>query len=116
MLFNDELNKSSSSRYGAYLFQKQIFVHPDKKDYGYIEYMQKATEGSSDPTFKKVMTQIKYFEAIRDYGTSSLKPIKHLIQMDKTPNLNLMEPKWELYKISVSFQPKSKFLCCISNA
>ena len=60
---------------------------------------------SKDPSEKELILQhVKFYEGIRDYYTPSLRQINHLIQIDEKPNLELMEPKWELYKISISFQ------------
>ena len=60
---------------------------------------------SQDPSHKEETLQfVKFHEGIRDYSTPSLRQINHLIQIDEKPNLELMEPKWELYKISISFQ------------
>ena len=52
---------------------------------------------------------VTYDEAERDYFTASLRQINHLIQIDEKPNLEMMEPRWELYKISISFQHIGKF-------
>ena len=60
---------------------------------------------SKSPSQKQqILRTIRINEGIRDCYTPSLKQINHLIQIDEKPNLELMEPKWELYKISVSFQ------------
>ena len=37
-----------------------------------------------------------------------LRQINHLIQIDEKPNLELKEPRWEIYKISISFNFHSK--------
>ena len=37
-----------------------------------------------------------------------LRQINHLIQIDEKPNLELKEPRWEIYKISISFSFQSK--------
>ena len=59
----------------------------------------------TDPCSKEKQIQyVKYNESRRDYYTPSLRQINHLIQIDEKPNLELMEPRWELYKISISFQ------------
>ena len=42
-------------------------------------------------------------EVMKDYFTESIDEIKCLKQLDQTPNLELKESKWELYKISLSF-------------
>ena len=101
------------------MIQKQKDVDPAKRDYGYIAYFQKSMDnyrehGATDLTgrdlsVKEKMIRTKMFhEGLRDYFTASLRQINHLIQMDQKPNLELMEPKWELYKISISFEAISK--------
>ena len=83
---------------------KQLPEDPTQTDYGYIEYLQKSMENISDPAYKEIMSlKIKCEEGRRDYYVESLKQINHLIQIGK-PNLELTEPKWELYKISISFR------------
>ena len=59
----------------------------------------------TDPYSKeKKLENVKFHESTRDYFTPSLRQINHLIQIDEKANLEIMEPKWELYKISISFQ------------
>ena len=43
-------------------------------------------------------------EALKEIRTPSLKSIKPLIQLDEKPNLEIKEPRWELYKVSLSFK------------
>ena len=44
-------------------------------------------------------------ESARDFfAVSSLRQFNHLIQFDDNPNLNIKEPIWELYKISLTFE------------
>ena len=58
-----------------------------------------------DPSEKELILQtVKFHEGERNCFTPSLRQINHLIQLDGKPNLELLEPKWELYKISISFQ------------
>ena len=91
------------------MIQKQYFEDRTKTDYGYIEYLRKAMEMNSCPIEKeRKLISIKFYEARRNYYTQSLKPINHLIQIDERPNLEFMEPKWELYKISISFEAISR--------
>ena len=52
---------------------------------------------------------VKSQESKRDYFTASLRPIQHLIQIFQNPDLELAEPSWELYKVSISFQFICKF-------
>ena len=98
------------------LHRKQEDVDPCAKDYGYIEYLQKSVVAgnfsltASDVSQKEAMVNlIRLHESKRDYFTASLRPVNHLVQMDERPNLELSEPKWELYKISISFQVRRKF-------
>ena len=88
-------NKDSYVSYGTFLCQKESDLDPALKDYGYIEYLQEST-------------LIKSHESARDYFTASLRQVNHLIQIGE-PNLELSEPKWELYKVSISFQYIRKF-------
>ena len=105
--------------FGKLLLQKQKDVDLAERDYRYVPYLRKATDNTRDVTrehggrdisgrdlsIKEKMTrEIMYHEGLRDYFTASLRQINHLIQFDQKPNLELMEPKWELYKVSISFQ------------
>ena len=90
--------------YGKLMWAKQDDLDPAERDYGYIEYLRKSLENSPDPSLEVGLIQlIKSNEGRRDYYTPSLKQINHLIQIDQKPDLELLEPKWELYKISISF-------------
>ena len=89
--------------------QKQINVHPAEKDYGYIKYLRQSLEMAPQSHPPRSEALIWLGEAQRDYFTESLRQINHLIQIDQKPNLELMEPRWELYKISISFQHIGKF-------
>jgi len=67
-------------------------------------------ENTSSPLEReRMLNQIKFNEARRDYWTHSIKQINHLVQYDEEPNRELMEPKWDLYKLTISFQAKSMF-------
>ena len=82
-----------------------MHLKPIEKDYAYIEYCRKSMINTKDPSVKEERLQsMKLHEGERDFFTPSLRQINHLIQIDEKPNLELMEPKWELYKISISFQ------------
>ena len=85
-----------------------------ERDYGYVAYFRKSTDETPeygdrfltgrDISIKEKRVRLTMFhEGFRDYFTPSLRQINHLIQFDQQPNLELMEPKWELYKISISF-------------
>ena len=91
------------------MFQKQKDVDFTERDYGYVAYLRKAIDNSPDLSVKERITQqTMVHEGRRDYFTASLRQINHLIQFDQKPNLELMEPKWELYKVSISFELISK--------
>ena len=88
-------------------------IDPAAKDYGYIEYFRKSIMNVPDCSHKdSVLLLIKFHESKREYFTASLRHVNHLIQIGR-PNLELMEPKWELYKISISFEPIRKFYILI---
>ena len=40
---------------------------------------------------------------MRDYFTGQITEIHHLVQLDRSPN-NLQEARWDIYKISFSFE------------
>ena len=89
-----------------------------ERDYGYVAYFRKAIDNFRDDTWplqpkagfgppsakESKIRKTMYHEGLRDYFTASLRQIKHLNHVDQKPNLELMEPKWELYKVSISFQ------------
>ena len=88
---------------------KQKDKHPSERDYDYVEYYQKSMKTCSDPEQKSIwFLRLKYHEALRDYFTQSLRHINHLIQIDEKPNLELTEPRCEIYKISLSFRKHCK--------
>ena len=89
--------------------QKQINVHPTEKDYGYINCMRQSMEMTPEAFSPLNEWIVRFDEAERDYFTPSLRQFNHLIQIDEKPNLELVEPRWELYKISISFQHIRKF-------
>ena len=83
----------------------------ERMDYSYIEYLHKAMANATDASKEEKMDLfhlIKWHEGFRDYHSSSLRQINHLIQLDEKPNLELKEPRWEIYKISLSFLKKCK--------
>ena len=95
---------------------KQDDLDPTAKDYSYIEYLRKSMVAckfdSTAPDIRQkesFLNLLRFHETKRDYFTASLRQVNHLIQIDERPNLDLIEPKWELYKISLSFQPIRKF-------
>ena len=89
---------------------KQLNIDQTTKDYGYIEYLRKSIMNAPDSSQKEsLLLTIKFHEAKRDYFSTSLRQVNHLLQIDEKPNLELMEPKWELYKVSISFQRICEF-------
>ena len=88
--------------------RKQEALDPAARDYGYIEYLRKSLINAPDCQKELVLLTIMAEENRREYYTASLRQINHLIQIGK-PNLELMEPKWELYKISISFHRIREF-------
>ena len=96
--------------FGFYQIAKQQHKDPAEIDYGYIDILRKSVISEPDTRQKEnISMTIKWHEGKRDYFTSSLRPIRHLIQIDQKPNLELVEPRWELYKVSISFQVLRKF-------
>ena len=93
-----------------YSKQGDTDIEPSKRDFEYIEYYQKAYELEIWDARKKEFYHFEILEqeAFRDYHTETSRQINDLIQIGK-PNLELKEPREELYKITVShFMPKSK--------
>ena len=89
--------------------KKQMNVDLPRWDYGFIEYYHKALALYTDPDKRsELLHKIKLNEVQRDYFTPSLRDISHLIQIDEKPNLEMKEPRCEIYKISLSFQPQRK--------
>ena len=88
-----------------FLHQKQYNLPYDERNYEYIEILQKAIMNSSGRDNKAGLFLRKIgMMAERDYNTRSLRHINHLIQIFGTPNLELKEPRWEIYKIAISFK------------
>ena len=98
----------SNISYGVLLCRKQEALDPAARDYGYIAYLRKSLINAPDCQKELVLLTIMAAENRREYFTPSLRQINHLIQIGK-PNLELMEPKWELYKISISFHRIREF-------
>ena len=73
-------------------------------NFDFVNYFRTAYECAKCGTFKEqCWEEWQHAEAIREFYTKSITEIKHLKQFDQTPNLELQEPKLELYKISISF-------------
>ena len=97
--------------HGFWLSQRQAKIHWTNKDYTYVDFLKKAYENATDPEKKRdKLHALRMSEALRDFHTGSLKPINNLIQFDSKPNLDLKEVRVEIYKISVSFEPKCKLV------
>ena len=80
-------------------------------DFSFVNYHRKAYEcAKSTQNREASWIEWQHGEAIKDFYTDSITEIKHLIQFDQTPNLELKEPKWEIYKISISFPFIGNFL------
>ena len=96
---------------GRSLAQKQDNIPWPDRDYSYIDFFRKAYENDTQPARKIDHLHIlRGTEAERDFYTGSIRQINHLIQFDPKPNLELKEARQEIYKISVSFEPKCKFV------
>ena len=104
--------KISSKSRAESLSQKQKNLPGPEKDYKtYIDCYRRAYENETRPTEQmRFLYRLLDTEAARDFDVGGLRQINHLIQMDPTPNLELKEARSEIYKISISFEPKSKVL------
>ena len=86
----------------------QLNVPWCERDHSYIDYFRKAYEKEDNPHHKnRLFNQLRLAESKRDFHTGSLRQINNLIQIGP-PNLELKEARCEIYKISISFQPKCK--------
>ena len=96
---------------GKSLAEKQDNIPWSDKDYSYIDFLLKAYENEIRPALKiGLLHVLRENEAIRDFHTGSIRQINHLIQFDSKPNLKFKGARQEIYKISVSFEPKCKFV------
>ena len=73
-------------------------------DYDYIKYFKKAYEHAEAHQKDFYFINYTYVKNLRDYYMGSIRQIKHLIQFDSRPNHDLIEPKWEIYKVTLTFQ------------
>ena len=81
-----------------------------EKDFSYIDFFRKAYENETQHGKKMLyLHQLRGTEAFRDFWTGSLRSVNHLIQIG-SPNLELKEARCEIYKISISFEPKCELL------
>ena len=80
-------------------------------DYNCIEYYQKAYENETDPAKKEnTLNLLRSTNARRDFYIGSLRQINHLFQIDPEPNRDFTEAKWEMYKISINFEPRGNLI------
>ena len=102
-----EPNNSDFLLWYAMLLESDQDSVPNRSDvdYSYIEYYEKSYENlkNSPARQKSLLNAIQNAKQLRDYHTGSIKQINHLIQFDSQPNLDLKEPRWEIYKITLSF-------------
>ena len=83
------------------------YSHCKYEDYSFIDILRKAfetfrIESTGSPFDKKQLnSELVYYEAHREYHTGSIKEFKALNQVG-TPDHDLQEAKWELFKISMS--------------
>ena len=83
-------------------------------NYDFIEYSRKAYEYESSPYAKeKSLTVLRHQEAVRDYHTGQITEIHNCVQFDQRPS-DLREPRWDIYKISLSFDYPTDFFRIIS--
>ena len=84
--------------------KKQQDIDKHERDYSYIEYYRKAYENMQIEEEKRYYYfMLLHAEAARDYNTTSIRQIDHLVQLGK-PNFDLKEPECDLYKVSISFE------------
>ena len=80
-------------------------------DYNCLEYYQKAYENETDPAKKdNTLNLLRSTIARRDFYIGALRQINHLFQIDPEPNRDFEEAKWEMYKISINFEPRGKLI------
>ena len=95
--------------YGLWLQNAQKHIPGIEKDYSFIDYLRKSYENELYPD-KKINTFniLQDAEVCRDFHKGSVYQINNLIQFDANPNTEIKEVRCEIYKISVSFEPKCK--------
>ena len=82
------------------------YSHCKYEDYSYIDFHRRAFESFESnrlhPINKKYFySELVYYEAHREYHCGSIKEFKALSQVG-TPDHELQEAKWELFKITMS--------------
>lgn len=92
-----------------YLVQSQNHLPPAQRNYNFIEYTRKAYEYETSPYEKeKTLTYLRLQEAVRDYNTGQITEIHNCIQFDQRPS-DLRESRWDIYKISLSFDYQTDY-------
>ena len=93
---------------GEYLKYSQAKLPKTERNYGYVDYMRKSYESETlqDSKYNKLIF-LRYQEASRDYFTGQITQINNLVQFDHRPS-DLKEARWDIYKISLSFEDKGK--------
>ena len=78
------------------------YSHCKYEDYSFIDFHRRAFESTVHPTDKKhFYSELVYYGAHREYHEGSIKEFKALNQVG-TPDHELQEAKWELFKITMS--------------
>ena len=76
---------------------------PSQWNYSFVDYYQKAYEFEEKDELKcNFRILLRQAEARRDFYTGMIKEITRLEQFDSKPNLELREPQWEIYKITIT--------------
>ena len=90
---------------GWYLMERhnKLPANTPPTDWDYIDYFRKAYEYENKDCLKQnCLLGLRKAEAKHDFYTGLIKEIKHLEQLDPTPNIELKEAKWEVYKVTIS--------------
>ena len=86
---------------------KQKGLPRTERNYSYIDTYRQAYKNAIEPTKQlRHLHLLQNAEAERDFYVTPLKHLNNLVQLDPTPNIDLKEARCEIYKISVSFEPK----------
>ena len=101
-------NPSMLMSHGLALMSSQYtkrFENPSEVDYSYIDIFKKANKNEIWNFRRKqsLVNFVQYATVHRDYYLGLFKQINHLIQFDTRPNLAIVEPQWEIYKITISY-------------
>ena len=108
MSFSHNLANEFRKSRGEYLRRCQQLLPFTEKNYHFIEYLRKAYEYETNSVVKEFkLSLLRYQEAYRDYFTGKITEIHNLVQFDQRPS-DLKEARWNIYKISLSFEYKCK--------